>query len=388
MQFLRKKRPIIAFTLAISTFSEYTCADDALLDSVTDTIKTVNNKSLYNITLVNRSTYDTNPLFANNGKEVFRNISTAKMNTRTVLETSELNLNAGLEVVRSSQQDVFFNQELPSASANWLKAWQNNSLDVRVDYRETSARSQELTENGLNFTDNTSVFKSIAGTYIAELTPMTNLALKLNQSYNNFRKSGAGLIGNDVLTASMQASRVINESLSALFNYSYTDFQPDNVSNVVIQAYGVGANWIVGQNHNLNLTIGSNSTSNNNQSSSLNYALNYNFEKESSNYSAQYNQSITPSALGVTLLSKRLSMSMNRQLSDVWSGSLSVSRSENENPSQLATASIFNNVNVGLTRQLTPDFKIDFSAGLQQIKTTSTIDSESVGINLTYNFSK
>ncbi|MDP8567750.1 hypothetical protein [Methylophilus aquaticus] len=351
-------------------------------------LKTINSKSIYDISLTNESRYDSNPLFSEKKTAVYRNISNVKLGSKTVYETSELYLNTGLQLIRSSEPDIFFNQELPQASANWIKSWEKQRLDTRAEYRESSARSQELTENGLLFRDNTLVYKSVNAKYITEITPTATLSADISFSNTDYKKSVGGLIGNDVLKAGLGGRKTINEFVTALINYNYTDFKPDNLSSTKLEAYTAGVDWWINENNNLIVSLGRNTSSVQNSPTGSIYSLQYNYSGIQTTYNFEYTQSTTPSALGFLLQNNRIALTINHEISALWSANLSLSRSRNENTSLLATSNVFNNLNLGLSKQVTPDFKVSLTAGVQQVERDTTINSQLVGINLIYNFSR
>lgn len=382
MQALHTKNKIYSI-LAIATMatSANVVAEDNVLNSI-------NSKSIYDLSLTNESRYDSNPLFLEKKTAVYRNISNVKLGSKTVYDTSELYLNTGFQLIRSSEPDIFFNQELPQASANWIKSWEKQRLDARAEYRESSARSQELTENGLLFRDNTSVYKSVNAKYFTEITPSTTLSADISFANTDYKKSVAGLIGNDVLKAGLGGRKTINEFVTALINYNYTDFKPDNLASIKLESYTAGVDWWLNENSNLIVSAGRNTSSVQNSPTGSIYSLQYNYSGIKTTYNFEYTQSTTPSALGFLLQNNRIAFTLNHEISALWSSSLSLSRSRNENTSLLASSNVFNNLSFGLLRQVTPDFKVNLTAGVQQIERDTTISSKLVGINLIYNFSR
>lgn len=382
MQALHTKNKIYSI-LAIATMA--TSANVVAQDNV---LNSINSKSIYDLSLTNESRYDSNPLFLEKKTAVYRNISNVKLGSKTVYDTSELYLNTGFQLIRSSEPDIFFNQELPQASANWIKSWEKQRLDARAEYRESSARSQELTENGLLFRDNTSVYKSVNAKYFTEITPSTTLSADISFANTDYKKSVAGLIGNDVLKAGLGGRKTINEFVTALINYNYTDFKPDNLASIKLESYTAGVDWWLNENSNLIVSAGRNTSSVQNSPTGSIYSLQYNYSGIKTTYNFEYTQSTTPSALGFLLQNNRIAFTLNHEISALWSSSLSLSRSRNENTSLLASSNVFNNLSFGLLRQVTPDFKVNLTAGVQQIERDTTISSKLVGINLIYNFSR
>jgi opacity protein-like surface antigen len=156
-------------------------------------------------------------------------------------------LDAGLEILRYSNEKAVANQENPRLTAGWERGYESGTFGVKASYQETTARTEELNNTGtFNNFDNTQTTKLIGANWQHRFAPRWSVLTEGN--YSDVKYSVAGAL--EDYTLATVKSKVIyenNERLSTYALVGYSKYEPDLHSNTNLTRAAIGADYQVSE---------------------------------------------------------------------------------------------------------------------------------------------
>jgi len=170
----------------------------------------------------------------------------------------------GIFLTDSSNSDIMRNRQDPYATVGWERILESGIFKLGADYTRESTRISQFSQTGLVAQDGTSVFRSIDGSWLYNVSE--KWALLTDASYNENRFSDVAGNLNDFSTRNLGTTLKysLNEKVSPYVRVAAHDFrsseQAGNVlggsSRIRYQDYLVGAEVEMSPRFNFNLYTG------------------------------------------------------------------------------------------------------------------------------------
>ena len=189
--------------------------------------------------------FDTNPLLSpSQPAKLWRTIFEPGYILKRVGNTNDLNAGLALQMVRTSNQTLSQNREIPSAFINWQKLSETGGFGLSARYDEAETRITELDSTGLIYTDSTRASRAMSGNWSEALTERSNLTL--NAAYNDISYNAGPFFDYVTRSSDMKFSYAWSESITPFIRMSYSDSEQagSNTLNRHTSAL-LGWNWKV-----------------------------------------------------------------------------------------------------------------------------------------------
>lgn len=204
---------------------------------------------------------DTNPLLSpSHPVDLWRTIFEPGYTLRRVGDTNDLNAGLALQMVRTSNQMLSQNREIPSAFINWQRRGDTGGFGLSAKYDEVETRIAELDSTGLIYTDSTRASRTMSGNWSEALTERSNLAL--NAAYNDITYNAGPFFDYVTRSGDMKFSYAWSESTAPFIRMSYSDSEQSgsNILNRYANAL-LGWNWKVADHLEGSVQAGKSKTS-------------------------------------------------------------------------------------------------------------------------------
>jgi opacity protein-like surface antigen len=152
-------------------------------------------------------------------------------------------VNAGLEILKYSNEKAVANQENPRLTAGWERAYESGTFGVRANYQENTARTEELNNTGtFNNFDNKQTTKLVGANWQHRFAPRWTVLT--DAAYSDVKYSVAGAL--EDYTLATVKSKVSYENTEKLTTYvlgGYTKFEPDINKKTDLGRIAIGADY-------------------------------------------------------------------------------------------------------------------------------------------------
>lgn len=300
--------------------------------------------------------------------------------------------NAGLNILRSSNQDIIADREDPNLNFGWDRELERGRFSIVASYNRTSSRFREFRNTGFVDNDNTSVSKSLSAVWNYAFTERLDYSLSGNLT-KNINTGDTILVGNSTRKSiNSTLTYAFNEIFSPFLQASYTTFKPEGINAFESNSrnYIGGFRYLINDYFSASASAGITDVSTAGTGKLFNANLDYQNERSQARLSVGRNTS--PSDIGQFLESDSLSLTYNYLLSDKSSIGADYFLSDNRAIGGGNSIQSFNVDNkssrIGLyyIREFTPTLQMRLSINSQQIKSINQdATGEIVGLFFTYN---
>lgn len=189
---------------------------------------------------------DTNPLLSpSQPADLWRTVFEPGYMLKRVGDTNELSAGLGLQMVRTSDQALSQNREIPSVFINWQSQSDTGGFGISARYDEVETRIAEQDSTGLTYTDSTRSSRTMSGNWSEALTERSNLAV--NAAYNDITYNAGPFFDYVTRSSDMKLNYEWNESIAPFISMSYTDLeQADSNTPKRYASALLGWGWKVG----------------------------------------------------------------------------------------------------------------------------------------------
>ncbi len=162
-------------------------------------------------------------------------------------EVNHWYVDAGLQIIRNSNEKSVVNQENPQITAGWNRSYESGFYGIKVGYDETIARLAELNVAGTftNF-DNIQKTKSLGANWQHRIAP--RWLVLTEAAYSDVDYSRTGIL-DDFKLANIQSklSYENTEKLTTNTYVAYSQYDPSLNRNSYLATAGVGASYQVSE---------------------------------------------------------------------------------------------------------------------------------------------
>ena len=340
---------------------------------------------LERVTLPVNIEHDSNPLMQyGNASSIWKLTFTPQYSVRRVDEQTQWNADFGLQIDRTSNQDLVINREDPRLGLGWRRTFERGEAGIRLGYDEASSRTSTLEETGTTGSDTTRTSKTLGVDGRYEMSE--KLSLGMNGSYTRmtFRGQGSGA-----------GSR--NYAASASLNYQYSDYlvpylqlstnrsDPDDATATNLISAVAGARWILSPTLSAGGYVGKSRRSGGFSGQGKEYGANISYALERSAYTLMYSQSVSPAGNGGFIESEQLTGGWKYDISDYSRAGADFSLRKNTGSGDGET----DRLSLWYGRDLTRDWNLKASYQYKITKgTTDQATGNVFGITVGYNFSE
>jgi opacity protein-like surface antigen len=211
-------------------------------------------------------------------------------------------LDAGLEILRYSNEKAVANQENPRLTAGWERAYESGSFGVKASYQETTARTEELNNTGtFNNFDNTQTTKLIGANWQHRFAPRWSVLT--DASYSDVKYSVAGAL-EDYTLASIK-SKVVYENNERLNTYGligYSKYEPDLHKNTNLTRAALGADYQISEGLTISPHVGMYNLSGRQSDSDWEAGIKADYNTPTFQYGASIARDVEDSGLGFRIV--------------------------------------------------------------------------------------
>ena len=239
---------------------------------------------------------DTNPLLSpSQPTDLWRTIFEPSYILKRAGDTNDLNAGLALQMVRTSNQTLSQNREIPSAFINWQRQSNTGGLGLSARYEEVETRIAELDSTGLIYTDSTRASRTMSGNWSEALTERSNLAL--NAAYNDITYNAGPFFDYVTRSGDMKFSYTWSESTTPFIRMSYSDSEQAGSNSLNRHASALlGWNWKVADYLEGSVQAGKSKTSG--ASMGKQGAVEVKYTGQRSGISLNADRKVSPSGLG------------------------------------------------------------------------------------------
>ena len=132
--------------------------------------------------------YHTNLQFLNDKEEksVYIYSIIPEYKIKALDEKNEWYGSVGVNLQRSSNQDISGNREDPFAKLGWLRRFESGTLDLVTEYSKESSRTTQFTQTGVLTQDGSTTAKSFGATWTYAITPKLDMVSTAEYIKNTF----------------------------------------------------------------------------------------------------------------------------------------------------------------------------------------------------------
>ena len=156
-------------------------------------------------------------------------------------------VDAGLEILRYSNDKAVANQDNPNLTAGWERSYDSGILGIKAAYQERTARNEELNNTGVfNSSDNKQTSQSIGANWQHRFAPRWTVVT--DAVYSDFSYSVAGALEDyTLLSLKSKLGFESNEKLTTYVLAGYSKYEPDLQKNTDLYRTVVGADYQVNE---------------------------------------------------------------------------------------------------------------------------------------------
>lgn len=284
----------------------------------------------------------------------------------------------GVELSRSSNQDVRDQREDPFATLQWLRDLESGRFGLRYEYIKQSTRIAQVRETGILADDGTEKSQILAAEWKYLIS--NKLTLDTLASYRKSRFSGAGPLTNSktkTLGATLNYS--LNEKLMPYISVTGTDFDPGEAGKQKYQDYRAGVKWFVSPTLDFDVNLGNTHFSNDGRDKMIGRAV-ANFTKERGAASFGIARTVIPIDIGLLEITDTVDVSYDYDLSarNKLGALLALSETDSDFESQQVAGYI--------SHEFTPSWLLRMDVAYVNVKDigNESADDKSIGFTLTY----
>lgn len=324
--------------------------------------------------------YDSNPTMASGNKSaIWRYTLNPGYKITAGNSISSWFLDAGLNIERTSNNNISIDREDPSISAGWWHEFERGKLAVTTNYAEASTRVTEFERTGLVQKDGSSKSKSINVNGSRQLTE--RLSLTAGADYRKLKFSGSELGNYSSRGINLGLTYLYNEKISPFLRFSLSNYRSEDGSGIhtVSKDVTVGANILLTPQLSTNFGVGTNTISSGGSGWIGNAGLTY--EGNRHHYTATYARSVNATGAGGFQESDRVSLGYVYDLSEISSIGADYSFSRNNSINSLEAQRLAG----WYSRQLTQYWDLKVTLQRKELKGNgSNAEAEVVGITVNY----
>lgn len=204
--------------------------------------------------------YHTNLQFLNDSEEesVYIYSIVPEYRIKALDEKNEWYGSVGVNLQRSSNQDISGNREDPFAKVGWVRTLQSGKLELGAEYSKESSRTTQFTQTGVLTEDGTTVTKSVAASWTYDITPTLGITSKAEYADNRF--SGVSELS-DFTTADygVELNYAMSDRVKPYVSVIATDYKASAItenSHIRYQTYLGGADVQISPKLSLDANLG------------------------------------------------------------------------------------------------------------------------------------
>lgn len=217
-------------------------------------------------------------------------------------EVNHWYVDAGLQIIRNSNEKSVVNQENPKLAAGWNRSYESGFYGIKAGYDEVIARTEELNATGTfaNF-DNLQKTKSLGANWQHRVAP--RWLVFTEAAYSDVEYSRVGVL-DDYKLANIQSklSYENTEKLTTNAYVGYSQYSPDKNSNSYLATAGIGANYQVNEDITIVSRLGAYNMSGRQDDSGIEGSLQADYNTTKFAYTASVARNVDDSGLGYRLI--------------------------------------------------------------------------------------